>query len=319
MRIERRHFLAGAVSLAAAARIDAAGLATDAVTAWPPADSFKLWPAKPPGAPATLPRPNFAMNGTAPRRELWLRGVAEPVVGVYRPANPDGRALLAIPGGGYQFVSVENEGINVARTFAPKGVTVFVLGYRLPGEGWANQEDVPLQDGQRAMRLIRANAAQYGIDAGNLGCIGFSAGGLLSSSLAVASDDPVYDPVDAADKVGARPAFAGLIYPVTSGDLMRVGKYPSARFNAAERVNARTPPLFIAQALDDPLVPLSQPMAMLTAAKTAGVPVEAHFFQEGGHGFGPTYLTPDMPGSLWPELFDKWVKRTLNHQIGERG
>jgi acetyl esterase/lipase len=314
--IERRHFLAGAVGLAAASRLNAAGIADDGVTAWPPAESFRLWPGKPPGALATLPTPKFTMSGTAPRRELWLRGVADPVVGVYRPTNPDGRALLAIPGGGYEFVSVETEGINVAKTFAPKGVTVFVLGYRLPGEGWANQQDVPLQDGQRAMRLIRANAARYGIDPAKLGCIGFSAGGLLSSSLAVAADDPVYDAIDAADKQSARPAYAGLVYPVTSGDYMRVGKFPSGRFDAALRVNRDTPPLFIVQALDDPIVPLSQPMAMLTAAKTAGVPVEAHFFQEGGHGFGPAYLAKDLPGSLWPDLFDKWMARNLARVSG---
>ncbi|MDE0878635.1 MAG: alpha/beta hydrolase [Sphingomonas bacterium] len=311
MTLERRHFLAGAIGLATATQTGAAIVATEGMTAWPPRESFRLWPGKPPGALATLPKRNFTMNGTGARRELWLRGVADPVVGVYRPTNPDGRALLAIPGGGYQFVSVQNEGINVARTFVPLGITVFVLGYRLPGEGWGNQEDVPLQDGQRAMRLIRANAARYGIDPAKLGCIGFSAGGLLSSSLAVASDDPVYDPVDAADQASARPGFAGLVYPVTSGDFMRVGKFPSGRFDAALRVNRRSPPLFIAHALDDPIVPLSQPMAMLTAARTAGVAVEAHFFQEGGHGFGPTYLSRDLPGSRWPDLFDKWSSRAL--------
>jgi len=252
------------------------------------------------------------MQGPPSRRELHLRGVAEPVVGIYRPANPDGRALLAIPGGGYRYVSVENEGINVARTFTPLGVTVYVLAYRLPGEGWQNQEDVPLQDGQRAMRLIRARAATDGIDPAKLGTIGFSAGGLLAASLATAYDDPVYEAVDAADAGSAKPAFAGLIYPVTSGNQMRVGKYPSARFDAAERVHRRsTAPLFIAHAINDPIVPLHQPMAMLTAAQAAGVPVEAHFFQEGGHGFGPMYLPAALPGSQWPGLFDAWMKRTL--------
>ena len=310
MPLTRRVAIAGALGLAAAAR--AGAQAPEAVTTWPPADHVKLWPGRPPGALKVLPKPDFRMEGPPTTRELHLRGIAEPILGVYRPANPDGRALLSIPGGGYGYVSVENEGINVARTFNPLGVTVYVLAYRLPGEGWANQEDVPLQDGQRAMRLIRARAARDGIDPAKIGTIGFSAGGLLAASLASAYDDPVYERVDAADDGSAKPAFAGLIYPISSGNYMRVGKYPSARFDAAERVHRlATVPLFIAHALDDPIVPLHQPMAMLTAAREADIPVEAHFFQEGGHGFGPMYLAKDLPGANWPTLFDAWTKRTV--------
>jgi acetyl esterase/lipase len=318
--LDRRTMMGGAMGLAAlAATRPAWGQAAgETMTQWPPAEYFPLWPGRPPGSPKVLPKPNNSMNGGPPRRELWLRGVAEPVVGVFRPANPDGRALLALPGGGYAFISVENEGINVAKTFNPKGVTVFVLAYRLPGEGWADPQDVPLQDGQRAMRLIRANAAKYGIDPAKLGCVGFSAGGLLSSSLAVAYDDPVYAKVDEADAQSARPAFAGIIYPVTSGDRMRIGKLPSSRFDASKRIskgappwNYGTPPIFIVHALDDDLVPTDSPMAMLNACREAGVPVEAHFLQEGGHGFGPRYLAPELTGSQWTEWFELWMKRTL--------
>lgn len=307
---DRRTVLAGALGLAALPGVSRA--ATDGgMTQWPPAEHFKLWPGRAPNSPKTLPRYAPSMNGQPPRRELWLRGVAEPVVGVYRPAEPDGRALLSIPGGGYEFLSVENEGINVARALAPKGVTVFVLAYRLPGEGWLEPEDVPLQDAQRAMRLIRQGAAKYRIDPARLGCVGFSAGGLLAASLAVAYADPVYAKVDAADDLPARPAFAGLVYPVVSGSLMRVGKLPSARFDAPQRVGHDTPPIFITHALDDPVVPAREPIAMMEACRQAQVPVEAHFFAEGGHGFGPAYLPPDQPGSRWPELFDLWMARTL--------
>ena len=311
MPIDRRQLIAGAAGLGVAPLAVRAQTAADVVTSWPPAEAIRLWPGRPPGAPRALPKPDFAMNGTAPRRELHLRGVADPVVGVFRPANPNGRALLAIPGGGYGFVSVENEGINVAKAYNPLGVTVFVLGYRLPGEGWADPEDVPLQDAQRAMRLIRADAGRYGIDPAQLGVVGFSAGGLLAASLAVAHGDPVYEKVDAADGQSARPAFAGLVYPVISGDVMRVGRNAAARFDADRRVRRDAPPVFIAHALDDPLVPAAPPLAMMAACQSAGVPVEAHFFQEGGHGFGPRYLAPELPGSRWPELFDLWMKRTL--------
>ena len=317
VQIDRRMVLGGALGAAmmpGLARAEAPAQQprqAGAVTSWPPADHFRLWPGRAPGAPRVLPRPDFAMNGAPPRRELHLRGVADPVVGIYRAPQPDGRALLAIPGGGYRFISVENEGINVARTFNPLGVTVYVLGYRLPGEGWADPQDVPLQDAQRAMRLVRARASTDGFDPAKLGIVGFSAGGLLAASLAVAHDDPVYAKVDAADDGSARPAFAGLVYPVIAGDVMRVGKEAAGRFDTARRVRRDSPPVFIAHALDDPLVPLAQPLSMMQACQTAGVPVEAHFFQEGGHGFGPAYLPPELPGSRWPDLFDRWMKRAL--------
>jgi acetyl esterase/lipase len=312
MRFDRRTVMGatgGLATLAAAPR----ALAQDALpdVAWPPAESFRLWPQRPPNAPARLPARDDRVEGTPPRRELHLRGVAEPVVGVYRAGRPDGRALLSLPGGGYRFLSVENEGINVAKVFNPLGVTVFVLAYRLPGEGWLESEDVPLQDAQRAMRLIRASASRYGIDPTKLGTVGFSAGGLLAASLATASMDPVYARVDDADASDARPAFAGLIYPVVTGDRMRVGARSAARFDTNRRVRRDTPPIFIAHALDDTTVPVSEPMAMLTACQAAQVPVEAHFFQQGGHGFGPAYLPPELPGSQWPLLFDAWTKRVL--------
>ena len=314
MEIDRRMLLGTAVgamamspSVTAPERLPAAK--------WPPDEQIKLWPKRPPNAPALLPKPSLTLNGPANQRELWLTGVADPIVGVFRSAKPDGRALLSIPGGGYEFLSVENEGLNVASTFTPLGVTVFVLAYRLPGEGWTEPQDVPLQDGQRAMRLIRANATMLGIDPAKLGVIGFSAGGLLASSLATAWYDPVYAKVDAADELDARPAFAGLAYPVVSGDLMRVGTGPAGRFDPKRRLGEHTPPLFIVHALDDPVVPFSEPMGMLAAAREAHVPVEAHFLQQGGHGFGPKYLSAELPGSHWPTLFDLWMKRVMSRPV----
>lgn len=310
MQIDRRALIGGAAGIATLATLPTVA-AQSAETPWPPREHFRLWPRNPPNSPRRLPTPNNEMSGQPPRRELHLRGVAQPVVGVYRPAKPDGRALLSLPGGGYRFLSVENEGINVARTFNPQGVTVFVLAYRLPGEGWLEPQDVPLQDAQRAMRLIRARAAEFAIDPATLGVVGFSAGGLLAASIATAFADPVYERIDVADEIPARPAYAGLVYPVIGGDIMRVGTLGAARFDTDARVNRSTPPIFIAHALDDPVVPAAQPMAMLAACQAARIPVEAHFFQEGGHGFGPSYLAPELPGAEWPVLFDRWIRRTL--------
>jgi hypothetical protein len=115
------------------------------------------------------------MSGDAGYRQLWVKGVATPEVNVFRAPQPDGSAILVIPGGGYSFIAVQNEGVDAARRFTPTRTTVFVLTYRLPGEGWAERAIAPLQDAQRAMRLVRSRASGFGIDPSRLGVLGFSA------------------------------------------------------------------------------------------------------------------------------------------------
>jgi len=291
------------------------------VVAWPPRERFPLWPGKPPGAPAKAIVPNWTMNNPPPNRELWIRGVPMPEVHVFRAAHPDGSALLAVPGGGYEFLSVQNEGIDAAERFNAERTTVFVLTYRLPGEGWSGRSLVPLQDAQRAMRLIRSRADEFRIDAARLGVIGFSAGGHLAADLAVSSDEATYKPVDAADSLTARPAFAGLVYPVTSlepglahggsrDNLLR----PNATADLVRarsplrRINAATPPTFVVHAFDDGTVPVEDSLEWIAACKTAKAPVEGHLLTEGGHGFG-FHLPSDNPGSRWPDLFALWMRK----------
>jgi acetyl esterase/lipase len=292
-----------------------------AAPAWPPAERIALWPGDPPGMPATPPVPAPTMNGPAGARQLWLRGIAHPAINVFRAARPDGSALLVIPGGGYNFVSVQNEGIDVARRFTPTGTAIFVLAYRLPDEGWARRERVPLQDAQRAMRLLRADAARLGVDPAQIGVLGFSAGGHLAADLATAFDEPCYAAVDAADRLSARPHHAGLIYPVASfqpgighGDsrdnLLGAGATAAAiaAHSPAERVRADTPPCFIVHAMDDETVPVGASLAMMASCRRARIPVEAHLFESGGHGFGVPYQA-DAPAYAWPELFMAWSRR----------
>lgn len=322
MTIDRRTLLGTALALpVAAASQGAQAQARTGMTPWPPAEHFRLWPGKAPGAPAKLPTPRPEMSGNPAQPELWMRGTADPIVAVYRPERPDGRAVLSIPGGGYGFVSLENEGIDVASVLNPLGVTVFVLSYRLPGDGWANRADVPLQDAQRAMRLIRANPARYGIDPAKLGVLGFSAGGHLAASLTVGHEDRVYARVDGADSQSARPAFSGLIYPVTSlsapglhsGSAKNLlGPNPSEetvrRYDTPRRITGDTPPLFLAHAVDDPIVPLEQSLDVLATARATKVPVEAHLYEKGGHGFGAKNLPKTAPGHDWLTLFDTWSR-----------
>lgn len=291
---------------------------------WPVPGARRLWPDLPPGAPKVAPVPNLTMNGAADARQLWVRGVAMPELVVRRPARPNGIGLLSLPGGGYEFLSVQNEGLDVADGFTQRGYTVFILSYRLPGEGWAARADVPLQDAQRALRLIRADAAGYGVDPNRVGVIGFSAGGHLAASLATAYDEAVYAPVDAADTQSARPSFAGLLYPVISlrAPLVHPGSRdhllgPDAasdqaldRRSPALHVTPATPPTFLAHALDDGLVPADNTLTMLASLRAAGVNTQAHLFTEGGHGFG-LHAAPATGASTWPDLFDRWIRRQV--------
>jgi len=292
----------------------------DAAPLWPPAERVRLWPGLPPGSPAVLPRPAPTLTGRAGEyRNLLMRGTAEPDFGVYRPARPDGRGVLICPGGGYAYVSLRGEGIDVAEVLGAQGITCFVLNYRLPAEGWLDRANTPLADAQRAMRLIRANARRYRIDPARLGVLGFSAGGHLAASLVTQYATEVYHPVDAFDRGSARPAFGGLMYAVSNVDPGRshggsranlLGPDPDRamerRYAADRHIDRATPPLFIGHAEDDTTVPVLNSLDLLAAARAAGIPVEAHIFERGGHGFG-TRLPRQLPGSLWPDLFERWL------------
>jgi acetyl esterase/lipase len=322
--IERRTFLgSGLVMLAASAAAQPATPFAGDPNApfWPAKERFPLWPGKPPGAPKSPIAPNWTMNGGEGSRELWIRGVPFPEVHVFRAAHSDGSALLCFPGGGYEFLSVQNEGMDVAERFNAERTTVFVLTYRLPVDGWANRSLVALQDAQRAMRLIRSCATEFHIDPARLGVIGFSAGGHLAADLLVSSDERTYPPVDAADSRSARPAFAGLIYPVISLDTaISLGNSspnllgpnaPRALVEArspALHVTSATPPSFLAAAFDDGLVLPANGLLWIDSCRRAKATVEAHLFSEGGHGFG-LHLPRDQSGSRWPDLFALWMRK----------
>ncbi|OYY89926.1 MAG: alpha/beta hydrolase [Sphingomonas sp. 28-66-16] len=317
--LRRRSFLLGAIGLAgigAAARAQQFPKLPPMPQAWIDAEQIALWPD---GTPTT----GFVAKPLPPGwPDILVRNVAEPVLRVFRPATSNGRALLSLPGGAYTFVSILNEGVDIARAMTALGYTVFVLTYRLPDEGWADRADVPLQDAQRAMRLIRARAKHYGYDPATVAAVGFSAGGHLGATLATGFAEPVYRPRDAADALDARPAAVGLIYPVISATapvthaesaLRLLGPSPStaliARRSPAMHVTGQTPPTFLVHALDDKAVPPENSMMMLRALQAAARPVEVHLFEEGGHGFG---LGPkDKPCGAWSALFAAWLDRHL--------
>lgn len=318
MELQRRSVLIGSLAAATPALAQCGALPS-----WPPRERFPLWPGPPPGAPEARIAPNWSMNGPEERRELWIRGVPGPEVNVFRPGRPDGSALLVLPGGGYGFLSVQNEGLDPAQRFSKEGTTVFVLTYRLPIDGWSNRHLVPLQDAQRAMRLIRSRAGEYRIDPRRLGVLGFSAGGHLAADLATSPDERTYAPVDAADQISARPAFLGLVYPVISLDttISRGSSAPNllgpdaspelvASRSPAPRVNGNTPASFVCSAFNDDLVLIDNSLMWIDACRRAKVPVEAHLLAEGGHGYG-LHQPEDKPGSRWPELFMLWMRNQV--------
>jgi acetyl esterase/lipase len=275
-----------------------------------------LWPGLPPGAPATLP-PENVVERPGPLRDRYVEHVARPTLVVFRPAHPTGASLLMAPGGGYRWVVMDKEGYEAAERFAAAGLTVYVLSYRLPGDGWTAGPMAPLQDAERAMRLIRQRAGSKA----KVGVIGFSAGGHVAGTLALKFDAPAYAPVDAADRLSARPDFAILMYPVATMLDPHVHKgsrqelLGAAASEEAERgwslerlARPDAPPMLIMHALDDASVPAENSLQLLAALRAAHVPAEAHLFEEGGHGFGIRYAA-GKPAALWPDIALAWLRR----------
>jgi len=282
---------------------------------WTAATTIPLWPGDPPGRTGFAPKP---IPPDSPA--VFLRNVAQPDLHVFLPAHPNGHAVLVVPGGSYTFVSVANEGVDPASRLTARGFTVFVLTYRLPGEGWEKRSDVPLQDAQRAVRVIRSQASRFKIDTGRVSVLGFSAGGHLAATLATRHMEQTYAGVDAADRLSARPFAAGLAYPVVTmrspwtHEMSRkalLGDSPTAaqidRRSAELHVDGATPPVFIAHAMDDEAVPVENSLRLMEALREAKRPVEAHLFQEGGHAFGVGY--PGTSSGLWTDLFCAWLAR----------
>lgn len=312
--VTRRTMLTGMAATATLAALPAQAAGDD--------DVLPLWPGSPPGAPTPLPRPSYEQRSKDPAfNDRWMRGVDHPSLTVRRAAQPNGTAVMLVPGGGYGFLAIDNEGEEQARWLNAIGITAFILRYRIPTDGWANRSTVPLADAQRGLRLIRASAARYGVDPAKVLALGFSAGGHLAGSLATRHAERVYAPVDAADQFSARPDLAGLIYPVVSmaapfthlgsrDNLFGTGADPKALAAASveNRVTADTPPIFLTHASDDGLVPIANSLALYQAMLAAKRPAELHAFDQGGHGFG-VRLAKTVPASAWPTLFAAYARR----------
>jgi len=310
MKIARRTLLASTLALPAA----------NLPLADPPVERLPVWPGAAPGGDGLNVRDEWVKRSpTGGEDDIAWPHVATPMLTVVPAARPNGAAVLICPGGGYARVATGRQGSSIGRLFAAHGITAFELLYRLPHDGWAAGPDAPLQDAQRAIRLIRARAATWRVDPARVAVTGFSAGGHVAARLASRFALETYDPIDAADRQSARPIVAGLFFPVITmgpdahGQSRRelLGANPSedriGKYSAENDLPADMPPTFVAHAANDPVVPPANSIRLFTALQAAKIPSELMIFELGGHGLPPS--NPDGTPHPWSALFRGFAAR----------
>lgn len=227
--------------------------------------------------------------------------VDTPTLTVYRaaPEKANGAAVVICPGGGYSILAWDLEGTEIAEWLNSIGVSAFILKYRVPRRDPQTPHTLPLQDAQRAMRLVRQGAEKWGVDPGRVGMLGFSAGGHLTVMAGTHFDETTYEKVDAADELSARPDFLIPIYPAYLGD-----KEDKDKLSPLVKVTKQTPPTFVAITHDD--ADRAYYAALLYAALMRnGVVGELHIYSKGGHGYG-LRPSPD-PVRTWPDRCAEWM------------
>lgn len=273
--------------------------------------TIPLWPAGLPAGGGHAPKAPQHVAGRTATDPGVIKDVGSPYMEVYRPAVPGRTAVLVLGGGAYEGIAIDQESLPTARWMTSLGVTAAVLYYRLPGDGWAPV--APFQDAQRAMRILRGCAARLGIDPRSIGVVGFSAGGNLAGIIATHFDHDFYTPEWAGQVPSSRPDFAALIYPVSSlardssgtARALAAQKDADAAYAIQKHVSKSTPPVFIVQQENDPVVDVSTNLALFDVLRKHGVPAELHLFEGDQHGFG--LGQPGTRAARWPCLFADWL------------
>jgi acetyl esterase/lipase len=248
---------------------------------------------------------------------LRISGVTVPTIAAYiaPKETATGAAVMICPGGGYGILAASHEGSDFAKWFNDRGISAFVLKYRLPNEkAMTHQHEVPLMDAMQGMKLIRQNAAKWNIDLNKIGVMGFSAGGHLAATLSTH-----YNMGEKASNE-AKPDFSILLYPVISlqpsiahggsrDNLLGPEKSEELiKYYSNElQVSDQTPPAFLVHAMDDTGVPVENSIQYYLALKNKKIPAEMHLYPKGGHGYG---MRTEGKGSLanWPAAMEGWLK-----------
>lgn len=277
-------------------------------------EEIRLWPGTPPGA-GQVAGPEVV--GTEGAGLGAVSKVSVPRMRVYRPAKPNGAAVLVAGGGGYFRIQLKKESTPTAVWLQSRGFTVFELIYRLPNDGW--DAGAPFMDAQRAMKIIRTRAGEFGVDPQRIGILGFSAGGHLAGFTAYQPTRALYAGADRLEAVSARPDFAVLLFPVVTlrkpydttrtrreiiGD--KAGPVAEDQWSLDTYASKDAPPTIIFAAADDPTTPPGHGLLLFEKLVAAGASAELHLFRNGGHGWG--LGNPDQVISQWPMLFEKWAQ-----------
>ncbi len=252
-----------------------------------PGATVLLWPSGAPGSEGKT-QPEKNENGR-------VSSVHKPSLTVYLPSREkaSGAGVIVIPGGGHRYLAIDHEGYAVARWLSEHGIAAFVLKYRLAREEGSTYtiEEHALRDTQRALRLVRSRAAEWGIDPTRLGVIGFSAGGELAALVSLRNDGGAAGADDEVERQSSRPAFQALIYPGNSPGIVPTPD---------------SPPAFLACGYKD-RPDISEGLASVYLAfKKVGVPAELHVYAGAGHGFG-LREADHSPAAGWPARFQEWL------------
>ena len=246
----------------------------------------------------TWPEQKMDFNGSS-----MLLDVSKPTITPFIPENPNGTAIIIAPGGAFHILSIDNEGIDVAKRLNEVGITAFVLKYRLVHSDPTKPENnlmtlmaaknykkldsinapvVPLalQDGLTAVKYVRQHAAEYGIDPNKIGFMGFSAGGTVTMSVVYSATNE------------NRPNFVAPIYPYADAIL-------------GSTIPTEKTPIFIAAASDDNLGLASHSVRIYSKWLEANQPVELHMYEKGSHGFG--MRKQNLPVDSWFDRFNEWL------------
>lgn len=281
-------------------------------------DVIPLWPANSmPNVLSAAQSTTITEKSTTSGGILRISDVITPTLTVY-PAKgkSTGSAVMICPGGGYSILAAEHEGSDIANWLADRGITAFVLKYRLPDARLQKTpHEAPLSDAMQGMRIIRQQATKYKVDANRIGVMGFSAGGHLAATLSTH-----YDKGSQADQL-AKPNFSILMYPViTFGDKAHAGSRTKLLgtlandptwidyYSNEKQVSATTPPTFLVHSMNDKTVPVENSINYYLACLQQGITAEMHLYPTGGHGFALRTKTGESVAQ-WPTALEAWLKQ----------